>query len=311
MTTTAPATCACVADPTVVSAARRRPARRRRARVIAHLDGAAGAGDLVLVGQQRLRVDLGDVRGDALALVPDDDQRRGRGRAPGPRPARGRACCDRPGCAGPWESPSASGFLHLRRGRRRRPGGVRLTPAPLWRCSRARVAPRVVGAADTLAPHRGASGRAPSGRSAAAAAAGRSPRAAPPPGFEPGLHGSKGRVLPLHQGGPTRRRRAVRQVCQAGRRRRARRRRRTRGHGMMGAWPPTASAHPASRMTGDAAPRAAARRRRAPVRREGLRRHERRGDRRPRRGVQAGGVRALRRQGGHLRRRRRPRDPGR
>ena len=77
----------------------------------------------------------------------------------------------------------------------------------------------------------------------------------------------------------------------------------------MGAWPPSPSASRA-RMTGT--------QRRAQlldvvahaVRREGLRRHERRGDRRPRRGVQARRLRALRRQGGHLRGRRRPRDPG-
>ena len=47
----------------------------------------------------------------------------GPGRARAPWRARGRACCGRPGCAGPWVSPSASGFLHLRRGRRRRLGG--------------------------------------------------------------------------------------------------------------------------------------------------------------------------------------------
>ena len=60
----------------------------------------------------------------------------------------------------------------------------------------------------------------------------------------------------------------------------------------------------------DAAPRAAARRRPQAVRGEGLRGHQRRGDRRARRGVQAGRVRALRRQGRRLRGRRRPRDPG-
>ena len=54
------------------------------------------------------------------------------------------------------------------------------------------------------------------------------------------------------------------------------------------------------------APRAAARRRPLAVRREGLRRHVGRGDRREGRRLQAGGVRALRRQGGAVRGRRRP-----
>ena len=64
-------------------------------------------------------------------------------------------------------------------------------------------------------------------------------------------------------------------------------------------------------MTGTGATRAAAGRRSPAVRREGLRGHERRGDRGAGRSVQAGRLRALRRQGGPLRRRRRPRDPGR
>ena len=37
------------------------------------LGGAAGALDVVLVGDDGLRVDLGDVGGDQVALVPDDD----------------------------------------------------------------------------------------------------------------------------------------------------------------------------------------------------------------------------------------------
>ena len=58
---------------------------------------------------------------------------------------------------------------------------------------------------------------------------------------------------------------------------------------------------------GQGASRAAARRRSQPVRREGLRRHQRRGDRGEGRRQQAGRLRALRRQGGPVRRRGRPR----
>ena len=87
-----------------------------------HLDGAARAGDLVLVGQQRLVHLRARARRRARARG-GRRPGRGRGRGRGRWPARGRPCSGRPGCAGPWESPSASGFLHLRRGRRRRPGG--------------------------------------------------------------------------------------------------------------------------------------------------------------------------------------------
>ena len=60
---------------------------------------------------------------------------------------------------------------------------------------------------------------------------------------------------------------------------------------------------------GQGASRAADRRRPEAVRRQGIRGDHRRGDRHPGRRLQAGRLRALRRQGGPVRRRRRPRDP--
>ena len=321
MTTTAPVTCACVAEPTVRVARgvglRGGVERRHR-----DLDRAARAGDLVLVGEQRLRVDLARRARRPARARAGRRPGRGRGRARVRWPARGRACCGRPGCAGPWGSPSASGFLHLRRGRRRRPGGGtspagaprgsarglgrRIScagctlPAHGGRLRRAGVVGRLLGGRGEL-PRRAVEGPVSAGRSTRRSAtaptaattitATRTPTSgaptarsttwdttantrrpsrtyaarrsrvvamprtvpprrrrthhprrpstgAPPPGFEPGLHGSKGRRAAVTPGRTDACTRRGRQVCQATARC-------DTAHGMMGAWPPTASARPA------------------------------------------------------------------
>ncbi len=71
----------------------------------AALDRPAGALDLVLVGDDRVGVDVGDVLGDAVALVPDDDREVCRVHAS----RRGDRVAE--------QGPPADGVQHLRLGR--------------------------------------------------------------------------------------------------------------------------------------------------------------------------------------------------
>ena len=99
-------------------------------------DGATGARDVVLVGDEHRGVELADVGGDRVPLVPDDDDDAVRLERRARRRARGRAASARRGCAAPWGWPNASGCPRLRRGRRRRRGGCRSRGLPSDRLER-------------------------------------------------------------------------------------------------------------------------------------------------------------------------------
>ena len=81
------------------------------------LDRAAGALDVVLVGDDERLVERRALGDDTVPLVAHDERRRARPRWPGRRGWRGRRGGALRCGAGPWGWPTASGCPHPRRGR--------------------------------------------------------------------------------------------------------------------------------------------------------------------------------------------------